>query len=868
MKVRQLPWLIRAAFALPVIGTSAMAQEAPSVADTVQQVTVSGIRASVRNALEAKEASNSFIEVIASEDIGKLPDTTIAESLARLPGMNSGIDRGNASQVVARGLGPRFIGATLDGRELATPEPNRAVRFEQFPSESLVGATVYKTQSAELVEGGVATTIDLLTVSPLKFKERQVTLKADALYYPMGRDFDGPTKGPRLGALWLDQFNNRTLGLAIAASYQRQPSLEKMVQDWGFNESNAGAVNGSGGKVVKTPWGFQDSLKRGHDTRSSVLGKAEWKPNADVSITADVYYEKQAINEPESTHYYQGPIGNWEGGNAANYSKADIRNGYVIGATVTGVEVDNNDNVWVQDSNTLAAGLNGKFKVGDWKLEADLSNSSARRDSAWRSLQQALFNQTFTWSFPGGGVQNYSVTGNTGDASQFAQPWNMTVNTSGHVKDELTALHLNAQRPVEGWGDIERVKFGARATDREKKYHQVSWNVAPKAAIPSSAYYSISNDGMPSFFSLKDFYGTAYNTFGNDVFDESARTPSQGDVLSGWNVKERSASLYAQAELNGQMLGANYRGNFGLRVVRTSHTSGGVQSINGATPTPVSIKDSDTEWLPSLNLVFRLDQQQEHQVRFSAARAMARAPLDELRSSQNLNVGAAGSSQPITGSAGNPALKPMLANQIDLAYQWYFDKGSLLSGGVFFKDMQSYIKVANNPTTIDGKPATITQSVNGEGGQVRGLELVYQQAFTGLPEPFNGLGFSSNYSYTTSNIKESANGGVFPVDGLIKHNGGVVLWYEKAGYEARLSANYHSAFTRNPGWNTGNFWINGAETFVNLNLSRQLTRELQVHFGVENLSNQKVTYTNPNNPYDQQVREFGRRFNLGLTYRM
>ena len=134
--------LMQAALLLP-----AAAQTAPSdnAADKLDTVVVSGIRASVRKALDIKEASNSMVEVIASEDIGKLPDTTIAESLARLPSLSAGIDRGNASQIVARGLGPRFVGATLNGREFASSEPDRAVRFEMFPSESVSGATVYKT---------------------------------------------------------------------------------------------------------------------------------------------------------------------------------------------------------------------------------------------------------------------------------------------------------------------------------------------------------------------------------------------------------------------------------------------------------------------------------------------------------------------------------------------------------------------------------------------------------------------------------------------------------------------------------------------------------------------------------------------------
>eukprot|EP01034_Spumella_vulgaris_P031750 gene31750-39218_t len=101
----------------------------------------------------------------------------------------------------------------------------------------------------------------------------------------------------------------------------------------------------------------------------------------------------------------------------------------------------------------------------------------------------------------------------------------------------------------------------------------------------------------------------------------------------------------------------------------------------------------------------------------------------------------------------------------------------------------------------------------------------------------------------------------------MRHNGGATLWYERSGYEARLSANYHSAFVRNPTWNAGQLIENEAETFVSMNLARQLTPQLQLRFGIENLTNQKVVYTSANNPYQQEVTEFGRRYNLGLTYK-
>ena len=864
MRHKKLSLLIAALFTTPML--AAQAQQDATANNDIQQVTVSGIRASVRNALAVKEASNSIVEVVSSEDIGKLPDTTIAESLARLPGLSSGIDRGNASQIVARGLGPRFVGATLNGRELASSEPERSVRFEQFPSESLSGATVYKTQSAELVEGGIATTIDLQTVQPLRYNTRTFSLKADALYYPMGKEIQGAkSTAPRVGGIYIDQFNNKTLGVALAFSYQDQPSLEKNVRHWGFNEDHSVDLNGDG-KIDKTPWGFQDEVKRGTDQRSSLLGKLEWKPNSDVQITGDAYYAKSAIREPGLQHW-TGDLGNWDGYESANFSNLDIQNGYVAGGTLKNVGVITNDYLWIQDNSVAAAGLNGKFNAGDWKLESDLSSSHAMRSSQWRDVRQnSLNNTTISWDFSGNERQVYDFGMDTGNPANFGTP-TLYVDTDGHLSDRLDAIHLSASRPVEN-SIVSRVKFGLRSTDREKSYHQTTWTLNQIAAIPNSAFETVNVDGMPAYIALRDFGASTAAAFGANAFDPNGRTPSQDDLLSGWKVKERSTSLYAQADLEGSAFGKTYRGNAGVRVVHTSQTGSGMESLNGAAATPVEDGTSYTEVLPSLNLIFNLDEAQQRQLRFSVARAMSRAPLDEMRGSRNLNVDS-NPAAPITGSAGNPELKPMMANQVDLAYQWYFDKGSLLSAGAFYKKVSRYIGITTDSSTIDGRAANITRSVNGTGGDIRGIELVYQQQFSSLPAPFDGLGVASNFTYTTSNIHENMPSvDPFPVEGLMRDNGGVTLWYERAGYEARLSANHHSAFVRNPTWGAGQLIVNGAETYLTLNLAKQLSANLQLRFGIDNLSNQKVVYTSGNIPVQQEVTEFGRRFNLGLSYKM
>lgn len=866
--------LLQAALMLP-----AAAQTAPNDSDAnkLETVVVSGIRAAARKALDTKEASNSMVEVIASEDIGKLPDTTIAESLARLPGLSAGSDRGNASQIVARGLGPRFVGATLNGREFASSEPDRAVRFEMFPAESVSGATVYKTQSAEIVEGGIATTIDLQTVSPLAWRERTLSLKADALYYQLGSKIEGAKKvAPRLGGIYVDQFGNRTLGVALAFSYYDQPSLEDRVDHWGFNDDTHSRDVTGDGKVDKTPWGFQNGVKKGTNQRASVLGKVEFRPNADTSFTADIYGARSNIYEPTLVHV-QGNLGNWDGWQSSAYSKVTTDGGYVTGATVSGVSMDNLNARWKQDMRNFAAGLNGKFKLDEWQLDTDFAHSTAARDTAWSAVQMSLLQPgSVTWSFPKDQWMTYSFSADTGNPASFstnvAEQWGPTY--VGKLNDELDSQQLNATRNVK-WGDIHKIKLGLRATQREKSYEQVSWNYAAAATIPTSAFQRVKVDGRPDFIEFtRSFDDAVAQYFGANTLSAAGRSATNSDLVqNNWRAAEENTAVFVQADLAGSTFGElTYRGNIGLRAVHSNQTGYGMEQRNGGAPTAISSGTRYTRYLPSLNLILNLDAEDVNQLRFGVSRAMSRAPLDVMNAAHTVNVDPNGVN-PTTISGGNPQLKPMMASQVDLTFQRFFDKDSLVSVGLFYKKVSDYIGIASVAGTFEGKPAYFTQQVNRDGGNVKGIELVYQQAFTALPAPFNSLGLMANYTYTDSNIKENGDrsGSTFtPIatNGLMKSNGGLTLWYARDGFEARLAANHHSAYNRAPTWDSTAFQGNGAETWVSFNLSQQITPQLQARFGVENATNQRVTYTDPTTPLRQTNFQFGRRFNVGVTYKL
>jgi TonB-dependent receptor len=867
--------LIRAAFVVPaVIGTvGAHAQSAPAPApaasqakagEGVQTVTVVGMSASLQSAVDAKNGSNSMVEVIASEDIGKLPDTTIAESLARLPGLAAGIDRGNASQVVARGLGPRFIGSTLNGREFATTEPDRAVRFEMFPSESISGAKVYKTQSAELIEGGIATTVDLQTISPLAYHERMASFKADAEYYKQGADIQGAKKvAPRLGAVYVDQFADHTIGVALAASYFDQPDVSDQFQNYGFNGGTAYDVDGKGGSETP-PWGFQNQIVKGTNKRSSLLGKVEWKPDADTKVTADVYSARSDIHENSMYHVAS---------QGYPYSEITVSDGDVTGGTAQGVSMNTNLGLWKQNQSDFALGLNGKTRLAGWKVEGDVARSTATRNTQWAGIGLYMLNKgTLTWSAPHDQWATYSFSEDTGNPANYGdstyEQWGP--NYAGHLVDSLNSEVLGASHELD-WGAIRDVKVGLRTTQREKSYSQISWDFdTTSVPLNTSDLERVHVAGRPDFVEFAGGLEPAIDKyFGADALSTAGRTATASDlVYKDWRARENNTSAFVQFDLSGDAFHNGYRGDFGLRVAHTDQTGYGYQQVANATPTPVSDGLGYTRFLPSLNLVLSLDEAEQHQLRFGASRAMSRAPLDVINDAHVVSTPTeAGQLTTVTG--GNPRLKPMMANQFDLAYEDFFAKGSLLSAGVFFKQITDYIALDTVKGTYNGADAYFTEQVNRTGGHAQGFELVYQQAFSKLPGLWSGLGVMGNYTYTNSNIKDMAsNGAPIPTNGLMKHNMGATIWYEHAGFEARLSANHHSQYNRAPTWDSTQFYYNGAETWVSLNLSQQITSHLQARFGIENLTNQRVIYTDPTERFNQWDFQYGRRFDIGLTYKL
>src|SRR4051812_14552484 len=219
--------------------TSAFAEETTNAG--VEEIVVTGIRASIESAIAVKKNDSSIVEAVSAEDIGKLPDASIAEAIGRLPGLAAQRTNGRAQTLSIRGLGPDFTVTTFNGREQASTNDNRTVEFDQYPSELVQQVTIYKTPDAGMAYQGIAGTTDIATVHPLAFSDRKLAFGYKREVDSQDANIPGlPDAGDRVNATYIDQFRENTIGVALGVAYNKTPYQAQTREPWGYPELPSG----------------------------------------------------------------------------------------------------------------------------------------------------------------------------------------------------------------------------------------------------------------------------------------------------------------------------------------------------------------------------------------------------------------------------------------------------------------------------------------------------------------------------------------------------------------------------------------------------------------------------------------------------
>ena len=838
-----------AGLAIFLVAGAGMAQAQDQTADdtgeAVEEVIVSGIRKSIQDSIDVKKNDSSIVEAVSAEDIGKLPDASIAEAVARLPGIAAQRTNGRAQTLSIRGLGPDFTVTTFNGREQASTNDNRSVEFDQYPSELVNQVKIYKTPDAGMAYQGIAGTTDIQTVHPLAFSDQRIVVGYKREMNEQDANIPGlPDAGDRANLTYIDQFKDNTVGLALGIAYNKTPYQQQTREPWGYADA------GGGNTVIG---GDKDGVKSSFYERKAFMGVVELRPNDQLHMVFDGYHsdfnEVQTIQRMEygtqwssATLTNPGPVENGR-----------IQSGTYINVPFMVIENYNND----RNAKVDSLGLNTTFQFNDdWGMEADLSWSKVDRDDL--RLESTAGNgsgndpsippqqETVSFTTLPNGITLFTPTLDYSDYDSvfLTDPgaWGGGMRRAGYVgwpeiTDEIKAIRLSANRNLEGF--LSNVSFGINYADRTKAKEQfqsnlwlvgnISTQVVPeqyRTGIADTAFFG-SPYGMIGYDALamwRDGVWDAINSVDDPNANDGDRT---NNVRNTWQVDEKLTTAFIRVGVDTELGSLPLRGNIGVQAIQADQLAHLHLTPNdipdGTTELPITVVEEGkkyTDILPSLNLA--LEFAHDMKLRFGAAITVARPRLDELgggaayfiTSDQTVPPNYNGTPYYWSRSGGgNPKLEPWKANTYDLSFEKYFgDNQGYVSAAVYYKDLDTYIfnqSVVEDfsamplPTVAPGDPTTYnnantnrmgvsTLKTNGKGGYVRGFELTASIPFSLFAEPLDGFGFILSGAKNSSSIK--INGVETPIPGLSTKIFNSTLYYEKFGFSARVSNRYRDDF--------------------------------------------------------------------------
>lgn len=878
-----------------------VAQAQDATAGEEDEIIVTGFRASLQNSIDTKRRSSSIVEAVSAEEIGKLPDNSIAESLARLPGLSAQRLFGRSQVISVRGLSPDFTTALLNGREQVSAGDNRGVEFDQYPSELLSSVVVYKTPDASLVGQGLAGTADMRTVRPLDYEERVLAFNARYEWNDIGALNPGTEdNGYRVTASYIDQTEDGRLGWAIGIASMSSPTQAERWEAWGYPELSPGVLVLGGAKPY-----VQSSVLE----RTGVMGVLQFQPSNTFSSTIDIFYSD--FQEEQTLRGIELPF-QWADGRVGTtlLPGFTVEDGLVTAGTWDNVEGVIRNDLRTRNSTVQAIGWNMEWQVGEqWSLESDLSYSSVERNDLDLEIYAG------TGGGPGVGAQDTMTFEQQsgggfifGSVLDYADPslilltdplgWGGFPGTgqTGFIKepqtdDQLTSLRLTAEREFTN-GPFSSMEFGINFSDREKNKDSIEAFVD----LVGGNYNPVQ---VPSEYLLEPVSLEFLGIEGSLAFDPLRLLNESGlltlrplvnsdVVVKAWGVEERVTTAYTQLNVDSSIGPHALTGNVGVQLVHTDQqSSGGVMTSTG--PQIVSNGDDYLEILPSLNLALELTDSQ--MLRLGIARTLARARMDDLRAS--FAVGYRTGNQAITdpansywsGNGGNPMLRPWIANSIDLSYEVYLGGAGYIAIAGFYKQLESYIYPENVLFDFTGFPlnspgdtpatnlgvASVPQ--NGSGGYIQGLEFTASIPGELLFDALEGFGLLLNASSTDSDI-QPPNTPASALPGLSETVINTTLYFERSGFEARVSNRYRSDFLGEvTGFGAGRElrMVNG-ESVVDAQIGYRFDDGpldgLGLTFQANNITDEPFGTYNAGD--ERQVRDYqryGQTFLFGVSYR-
>lgn len=943
---------------LALMSTMAMVSGSQAVyaqESAIEEVVVTGFRASIQNSLNAKQSSPTIVEAVYAEDIGKLPDSSIAETLARLPGLAGERRDGRTSGISVRGFNENYVASTMNGRELLGIGDNRGVEFDLYPSEIVSGAMVYKTAQAVQVNQGLGGVIDLRTIRPLEH-DRIISFNASLEQNDLksaNPDYDD--QGHRLAFTFSNKFADDTLGVALTFASMESPSQEEQFRAWGYAEDGDDVVLGGHDTLVRSA-----EMKR-----DTVAGVIQFEPNDSVSLTVDALYI-----DFEDSKVKRGLEEGFAWGAGTTNTSLVRDSGLVTEASSTGFFSVIRNDAEVKDGELTAFGINGKFRITDtWSATVDLSTSESTKDlidiesysGVGRAGTDGRVGASRSWIMTSNGARFSDLAGQPDYSDQNLirlagpQGWGGAIgpvfpDAEGALRDnqqdgfvnnptfeeELDAVRFQIDGDVQ-FSIINAVKFGVNYSDRTKsKTNYGAFLVSPEYFTEAGLSWDFADGPVPAdltdegdapvpgdyivgsadlgFMGLGNMLAYDGVRLYRDGYYKAVDAPlfEPGRMGDTYVINEKVLTTFAQAEFETGIL----TGNIGVQIVNTDQSSSGYSAVtrgNGyVEATPVSGGDKYTHVLPSLNLNFQLTDSQV--LRFATGKAISRARMDDLRPNDlidfSFDYGRRTSADPDfsawSRSVGNPNLKPYESINFDISYEYYFADDGFVSATYFYKDLQNWHRDArvyqdfseyfipgfhdsriNEGDAYQSYVGVFSQSVESGKGHIGGTEFQVSLPFHLFADVLDGLGLIASATFLDGEINASStslSGGetslvdvTEQIPGLSRESYQLTVYYEKSGFEFRISGRERSKFlTEERGLSLSLVPVTDqGGTLVDAQIGYNFSESgiaaldgLTVNLQIQNLTDEDTILTDANDSrLVSRSQHFGANYLLGVNYK-
>jgi iron complex outermembrane recepter protein len=863
--------------------------------ERIEAVEVTGIRASLQKSIDAKRDAETNVEVVSAEDVGKMPDKNIADALSRLSGVNvqfgGALAMDEAERVAIRGTSPNLNLVTINGHALSSGDwhvgdqagSGRSVGFGLLPSQLIGRALVYKNGQANVTEGGIAGTVDVETRRPLDFKKPltgEIALGAVHATLPKKTD-------PQISGLlaWNDPSN--TIGVMVQAFREDRHLRRDGQETFGFNVIGATTAAAKANPALaglRLPGSLNSALFEGVREREGAYLGVQFKPNNAVDINLSAFHSTLKANNYNSSAF---ALPNQLLNNGWLVTNPVIQGDVLVSASLTrpadapvtqrvvGLQFDHNVREGAKSISSFYD-LDGSFKVNDklsFKARIGLTEGSGVTNSQ-PTATFAVINPNIQYTINTSRPTDYAVLNAAGQAVGLPDPSNVSlisnVGASVASKDKESYLHLDGDYKL-GFSALSTLKFGARTAKHDRSYTVIAprWNANDDGDIIKPSPFTSITGGLLVPFATPPVPATVYpGNYASGINANFPRqlfrfTPEQLQAFaaanvnwdpvrnlqytSSYKVRETNNSAYLMGEFDYNALS----GNFGARAVTTEVSSTSYQAlVNGtatgqcvplqpcavpnaivgsriATVIPQTVTTKHEVVLPSLNVRWAL--RNDLLARFSVSKTLGRPNYNELAGAVSLN------NTLLTGSSGNPNLKPITANNVDASLGWFFDKRGYVSGSVFYQDLKDYVKAGTsqveffNTATNANAIYTVTSRI-GIAAKLKGAEAAVE-----LPI---GAGFGVGANMTYVDAKDAV--GV-PLLGTSKTTYNLVGFYEDAKFSARLAWNHRSDYAIGFVGNGTNTPTNGVHKYkgygdLALSLGYKLTDKMSITFDAKNIT--------------------------------